>query len=223
MSSPAVLFDLDGTLLDTLDDIADSANRALVTQGFPAHPNEDFRRFIGDGVQMLVRRALPEDRRDDETIARVVVAYRDEYAIGWDVKTRPYPGIAELLDELAGRKVQLAVLSNKPDEFTRLCVAGYLGRWPFRVVLGQREDLPRKPDPTGALRVAAELGVTPAQCYFIGDSVADMTMARRAGMHAVGVAWGFQPVDVLREAGAETIVDRPTDLLPILDHEGDSR
>ncbi len=223
MSTSAVLFDLDGTLLDTLDDIADSANRALVAQGFVDHPKDDFREFIGDGVQMLIRRALPEANRDDATVTRVVAAYRDEYARGWNVKTRPYEGISSLLHELTERKVHLAVLSNKPDEFTQLCVAHYLRSWPFRFVLGQGPEVPRKPDPTGARRIANGLGVTPSHCFLVGDSVADMATAKNAGMRPIGVGWGLQPAERLRQAGAEAIIDEPTHLLSILDHEGDTR
>src|ERR671921_816593 len=154
MSYDAVLFDLDGTLLDTLADIAQAANEALAGAGLPGHPPEAYRRFIGDGVAMLFRRALPPERVEEGLVERCVATFRDAYGRCWDARTRPYAGIPELLDVLAGRGLALAVLSNKPDDFTRRCAEAYLGRWPLRAVLGQREGVPRKPDPAGALEVA---------------------------------------------------------------------
>ncbi|MFO0958745.1 MAG: HAD-IA family hydrolase [Isosphaeraceae bacterium] len=220
MTADAIVFDLDGTLLDTLDDIADSANRALEREGFPTHPRGDFRRFIGDGVQMLVKRALPPESGDPATIDRVVEAYRVEYAAGWDRETHPYPGVEDLLDALVARGLKLAVLSNKPDEFTQLCVGHYLGRWPFECVLGHRPEWPRKPSPESARHVAAGLGVSPDRCAFVGDSVADVLTAKAAGMRPVAVSWGFQDAEILAGAGAEVVIDRPSDLLEFLDGRG---
>lgn len=221
MSDSAILFDLDGTLIDSLEDIAESANRALAREGFPTHPIADYKHFVGEGVVVLLQRILPPDHRDDATIERVAAVYRESYATGWNLKTRLYDGVPELLDELAARAIPLAVLSNKPDEFTKLCVKQYLARWPFRQVIGQRSDLPRKPDPGGALLIARELGVDPRRCLFVGDTATDMRTARGAGMHAVGVHWGFRAVPELLEAGADAIIDHPRDLLAVLDqHTG---
>lgn len=213
----AIVFDLDGTLLDSLDDIADSTNRALARNGFPTHPRSDYRRFIGDGVQMLVRRALPPGRDDPSTIDRVVEAYREEYAVGWNRETHPYSGVAELLDSLLARGVKRAVLSNKPDEFTQLCVQHYLGNWPFHCVLGHRPEWPRKPSPDSARHLAEILRTPTERCLFVGDSAADMLTARGAGMRAVGVSWGFQTVEILNDAGADVVIDRPSDLLALLE------
>ena len=218
MTTQAVLFDLDGTLLDTLADIASAANAALVLEGMPAHPDAAYRRFIGDGVDMLFRRALPLDQdHDDARIARCVSHFHATYATSWNVASRPYPGVPELLDALAARGLPLAILSNKPDEFTRLCAGHYLGRWTWAAVVGQRTGVPRKPDPTPALMLAEAIGVPPARITYVGDSSVDMRTAAGAGMVAVGVSWGFRSVEELQATGASAIIDHPLDLLPLLD------
>ncbi len=213
----AVLFDLDGTLLDTLTDIASAANAALAGENMPIHPDADYRRFIGDGVAMLFRRALPPDQdHADAQIDRCVGRFHETYATSWNVATKPYPGIADLLDALTGHNLPLAILSNKPDEFTRLCAGAYLGRWKWEAVVGQREGVPRKPDPTSALAIANQMGIAPADFLYVGDSSVDMRTARASGMKAVGVSWGFRSVEELRSTGAEAIIDHPLDLLKIL-------
>lgn len=213
----AVLFDLDGTLIDSLADIADSANKVLTGLGYPAHPTERYRTFIGEGVAVLFRRALPEDHRDDPTVARCVSGFHEVYDKGWNIRTRLYDGIPELLDALVKSGVTLAVLSNKPDPFTKACVTEYCARWPFAIVLGAREGIPNKPDPTSAIEIAGKLGLDPKEIAYLGDSGIDMSTARRAGMLAIGASWGFRSVDELRSAGAEAIVDRPEELLAILE------
>jgi len=215
MNASAVLFDLDGTLLDTLADIAIAANAVLEEIGLPTHPVEAYRQFIGEGVPMLFQRAA--GAADPALLDRCVGRFREVYGQAWNVRTHPYDGVPELLDELTARGPALAVLSNKPDVFTRLCVEHYLGRWPFRVVLGSREGVPRKPDPAGALEAAALLGLDPAAIVYLGDTAIDMRTARGAGMHPVGVSWGFRPVAELLDAGAAQIIDRPLALLDVLD------
>ncbi|HEX8203355.1 MAG TPA: HAD family hydrolase, partial [Isosphaeraceae bacterium] len=182
MDVGAVLFDLDGTLLDTLADIAAAANAVLSRHGLPAHPVEAYRRFIGDGVATLFHRALLPGHAEPERVARCVEDFRDVHGRIWNVSTRPYAGIPELLDALGARGLGLAILSNKPDEFTRLCAAEYLARWPFRAVLGQRAGIPRKPDPAGAWEIAGRLGLPTDRFLYVGDSAVDMETARRAGM-----------------------------------------
>ena len=215
----AILFDLDGTLLDTLEDIAQAANDVLAGLDLPTHPPGAYRRFIGDGVAMLFRRALPPDRVAPGTVDRCVAGFEETYGRSWNVRTRPYDGIPGLLDDLAARGLGLAVLSNKPDAFTRLCAAEYLARWPFRAVVGQRAGVPRKPDPAGALEIAERLGVPVERFLYVGDTAVDMETARRAGMYPVGVAWGFRPIEELRAGGAAAIIERPADLLELLETE----
>ncbi len=216
MTFRAVLFDLDGTLLDTLDDLADSANAALRRLGLPEHPVEPFKRFIGDGVEALARRAIPPERCDAETLARCAELVREEYGRRWDAKTRPYPGIPELLDALSARGLGMAVLSNKPHEFTRLCVERLLPRWRFAAVVGAGGSLPRKPDPTGAQHIAATLAVEPAEILYLGDTNTDMQTAVAAGMYPVGALWGFRTADELLESGARALVERPMDVLALV-------
>jgi phosphoglycolate phosphatase len=212
-ASTAVLFDLDGTLLDTLDDIADSTNRVLSQRGFPVHPVDAYRYLVGDGVTVLLTRALPEDRRDPATLETCIRAYHAEYAAHWNHKTKLYAGVHDMLDALHGRGVPIAVLSNKPHAFTVQCVEHYLSQWKFEVVLGQREGIPRKPDPAGALEIARRMGTDCAHFAYVGDTATDMQTATAAGMWPVGVLWGFRPRQELEQTGAKTIIARPMDLL----------
>lgn len=216
----AVVFDLDGTLLDSLEDLADSMNQVLTREGLPVHPVDAFRYFVGDGMEMLVRRALPPDRVDPPTVARTLAAMRAEYDRRCADKTRPYPGIPELLDALTRRAVPFAVFSNKPHDAAVDLVGRLLGRWRFAAVLGARPGFPAKPDPAGALETAALLGVAPAQCLYLGDTGTDMRTARAAGMWAVGALWGFRSDAELREAGALTLAAAPADVLGLLDGPG---
>jgi phosphoglycolate phosphatase len=197
----AVVFDLDGTLLDSLADIGDSANAVLAQMGFPAHRPDEYRQFVGEGVAVLFQRALPADQRRPDTIARCVSEFQIAYGRNWNVRTRPYDGIAELLDALAARRLKLAVLSNKPHEFTQACVEHYFVSR-FEVMFGQREGVARKPDPAGALEIAERLKIAPGDFVYLGDSAIDMQTARNAGMKGVGAAWGFRSFDELRSAGA---------------------
>lgn len=212
----AVLFDLDGTLLDTLEDLGDSANFALRTLGFPEQPLEAFKYFVGDGVENLARQALPEDGQDEATRNRCVALIRSEYGRRWAAKTRPYPGIPELLDRIAAAGLPSAVLSNKPDEFTRLCVTQLLPRWKFDVILGSQPGLPRKPDPTGALRVAEAMRLRPQEFLYLGDTNTDMRTAVAAEMFPAGALWGFRTAEELNESGARVLLKTPLDLLAVL-------
>lgn len=213
MFMKAVLFDLDGTLLDTLKDIADSCNAALVRHNFPPHPLASYRYFIGDGVPVLVQRTVPSGPHSAETLASVAAAYREEYHRRWNATTTLYPGVEELLDDLTRRGVPMAVLSNKPDEFTRRCVGEYLPRWTFAVVLGASPAFPPKPDPASAQHVARTLQVLPEEFVYLGDTATDMQTAVAAGMFPVGVLWGFRPAAELQTAGARRLIAHPSELL----------
>ena len=219
MPAQAVLFDLDGTLLDTLADIAGAANAALALESMPTHPSASYRQFIGDGVAMLFRRALPSDQdHDNARIERCVHHFHATYATTWNVSSKLYPGIAELLDVLTARNLPLAILSNKPDEFTQLCTRHFLSAWTWQAVVGQRDEVPRKPDPTAALQIARDLAIDPAQIVYVGDSSVDMRTAKAAGMPAIGVSWGFRSAEELRSTGATAIIDHPSELLSWLAH-----
>jgi phosphoglycolate phosphatase len=213
----AVLFDLDGTLLDTLQDLSDSMNAALHQLGFPGHDAETCKYFIGDGMEKFAFRALPENYRDETTVVNCTAAMRDEYSRRWARKTRPYPGIPDLLDGLNTRNLKMAILSNKPDDSTKTMVAALLARWKFNPVEGARSDLPKKPDPTLALQICQELDVPAPEILYLGDTATDMKTARAAGMFPVGALWGFRTAEELEAAGAEVLVDHPTEVLQLLE------
>jgi len=216
MEYKAVLFDLDGTLLDTIQDLTDSMNRALGRFGFPRRSVEECKLFVGDGVDVFARRALPESHRDTETIAKLAAAVRTEYAGRWAEKTHPYDGIPELLDALTERGMKIAVLSNKPDDLTRLMVAELLPHWHFELVWGARPDLPKKPDPTGAIKIIERLAIEARQVLYLGDTNTDMKTASAAGMYAVGALWGFRTAEELTQNGAKNLIEHPTKLLELL-------
>ena len=216
VGSRAIIFDLDGTLLDTLDDIADSVNRMLNEEGLPTHTVDAYRFFIGDGWRMLVSRALPEDQRSDERIEFCSARSREIYHENWNRKTRAYAGIADLMEGLQEKGIPRAVLSNKPHDFALRYAEAYLGRWKFEAILGYSDRFPPKPDPTAALEIAARIGVAPANFLFVGDSAVDMQTAHAAGMHAVGAAWGFRGAEELKSSGCHTLVHHPLEIFPLL-------
>lgn len=207
-----VLFDLDGTLLDTLEDLGGSVNRVLEARGWPQHPIDAYRWFVGEGAKMLVERAIPEAHRSDEVIEEILADYRAMYSKHWADTTKPYDGIPELLDALVERGMVLGILSNKPHGATLLCAERYLSNWPFRVVLGQREHIARKPDPEGAFEAARVMMLQPADILYVGDTSVDMQTALAAGMVPCGVTWGFRPEQELKNAGAAAIVHHPSEL-----------
>jgi phosphoglycolate phosphatase len=217
MKVSAVAFDLDGTLLDTLADLSDSMNAVLVREGYPPHPADAYRHFVGDGMAMLVRRALPPGCGDRPLVQRCMESMEAEYGRRWNCKTRPYAGVPVLLDALRRHGVAAAVLSNKPEAFVRLIIERLMGEWRFHPVLGARPGLPHKPDPTGALQVTAALGLTPRRIAYVGDSGIDMRTATAAGMQAIGAAWGFRSVAELRLSGASWIAADPRDLISLLE------
>ncbi len=210
----AILFDLDGTLADSLADLANATNWALAQLGCPAHPPESYCHFVGDGARELCARALPRDRQDllDESLRLM----RERYDTHCFDLTKLYAGIPELISALAERHLSLAVLSNKPDVFTRRMIAHYFQPSPFAVVRGQLPNVPLKPDPIAALQIAKQLSVPPAQWLYLGDTNTDMHTARAAGMHAVGVLWGFRDREELVKSGAEHIVAWPEQVLALL-------
>jgi phosphoglycolate phosphatase len=215
----AIIFDLDGTLLDTLDDIANAANHVLAARGLPTHPNPHYRKFIGEGVVKLMLRALPETHQDEATVQACVGAYVQEYERTWNALTRPYPGVAEMLDALVVRELKLAVLSNKPDHFTQRCVGELLAGWAFGVVLGASDEFPRKPNPASAIETARRLGVPPAECLYVGDSGIDMQTARAAHMCSTGALWGFRGKAELLKDGAQHLINKPGEVLDLLNRE----
>jgi phosphoglycolate phosphatase len=210
MTIRAVLFDLDGTLVDSLPDIGGSMNQVLAELGLPTHPMPAYREFVGQGVARLVERALPPSRGDLQADAEA--GFRRVYAGRLTDESAPYPGVAELLDKLSEQGLPFAVCSNKPQVMTERVVAALLERWQFEGVEGQREERPRKPDPAAALELAAALGVAPANVAFVGDTKTDMETATRAGMQPVGVLWGFRDRAELEGHGAILVAGSPAEL-----------
>lgn len=215
-----VVFDLDGTLLDTLADIAHAMNAVLARRGWPVHPPDAYRYFVGDGVERLVERALPPGQQRSTVLAECVREVGREYAARWRAQTRPYDGIPELLAALEARGVRMAVLSNKPEAFAREMVEYFFGAGRLAPVRGAQPGLPPKPDPAAALAIARELGLPPDQLAHVGDTPVDIETAHAAGMLAVGATWGFRPAEELRRAGADVLVHQPRELLPLFAHAG---
>ncbi len=217
MKYKAVVFDLDGTLVNSVDDLGSAVNRTLEANNFPTHALSEYNKFIGDGAEMMVRRALPEDKRDEETVKRCLKQFLDDYFENYTVHTKPYPGISGLLDALEKMNIRFAVLTNKPDEVSRKIVAELFPGRRFEVVVGQKEGLPRKPDPSGALLISKTLSVNPGDIVYLGDSGVDMQTARSAGMLPVGVLWGFRDFEELKNNGADILIEKPIDILEIVE------
>lgn len=209
---PSLIFDLDGTLVDSLPGIAASLNRSLTSHGLLGHSDAAVRSFIGDGLQTLIRRAAPAGAAPD-LLASLIRYFKADYDVSWASGTKAYPGIHGLLEELREDGFQLAVLSNKTHDFTVAMTHQLFQSIPFAVALGQQDGVPHKPDPAGALQIANTLGAAPENCVIIGDSTMDLETAANAGMKAIAVSWGYHDRERLWDAGAEIIVDSPSELL----------
>ena len=214
----AVLFDLDGTLLDTLEDLADSTNAVLSAHGFPGHPVARYRTMVGDGAETLLRRALPPALgKDPDAVRRFTQEMRAEYDKRWNLKTKPYAGVPEALERIGTLGVKRAVLSNKPDSFVGKILRYYLPGVAFDAAFGQKPGAPVKPDPAGALEISMLLGVQPNEFLYLGDTNTDMRTAHAAGMFPVGALWGFRTEEELLQSGAAAIVKNPLDILQLLE------
>jgi phosphoglycolate phosphatase len=215
MEFDGVIFDLDGTLVDTLEDIADAMDRVLALEGAPGHGHDEYRYLIGHGIRNLVTEALPAELRSAERVERCHARMLDDYGAHSLVKTRVYEGVPELVRALRADGVRLAVHSNKAGAHTRAIVAALLDPDDFVEVAGARPETPLKPDPAVALAIAARFGLPPARIVYCGDSLVDMRTARSAGMIAVGAAWGFRTPEELVESGAQVVIGAPLDLLAL--------
>ncbi|RKH61952.1 HAD family hydrolase [Corallococcus aberystwythensis] len=214
----AVLFDLDGTLVDSLGDIATAMNHALQQHGLPPHPEAAYLRFVGEGVAKLAERATANAAPALQ--GQVLSTYHAYYDTHLFDRTRAYPGVEDALVELAAEGVRLGVLSNKSDDFVKRLAARLLPGVRFTAVYGERPGIPRKPDPTAALALAAELGTAPDACGFVGDTSVDMDTAKAAGMYGVGVTWGFRTAAELHAHGARAVVSSAGELLAALRNAG---
>ena len=210
----AVLFDLDGTLTNTLEDIADAMNRSLRLHGLPEWPLDAYRYLVGDGARKLAERAVRERQELALSVQREYQAYYQEHT---RVKTQPYAGVSDMLHALLDKGLKLAVFSNKPDADTKNVVAHFFPDIPWAAVRGQIEGVPVKPDPTGALAVAEALQIPPAEFLYLGDTATDMHCAVNAGMLPIGALWGFRTAEELQSSGARQLVQHPMDVLSCLE------
>lgn len=210
------LFDLDGTLINSLEDLAASANFALMEQGYPLHTLEEYRYMVGYGITRLCESALPSYARTPEQIGTLRRLFNSYYAAHGMDATRPYPGINWMLQHLRANGVRLAVLTNKPDGAAHMLVERILGAGLLSVVIGQKDGRPIKPDPSTAFEAMAQMGVQPEECAYFGDSEIDMRTACAAGARGVGVLWGFRTARELLESGAMAIIKKPEEVLPLI-------
>lgn len=206
-----VIFDLDGTLVDSLRDISEAMDHVLDGLGLERRSPTEYERFVGDGARLLVRRSLgARVDLEDEALA----AFRARYLARLLVHTRPYPGVEELLASLAGHAIPTAVLSNKPHDATVKIVRALFADHPFTAVLGQRDEAPRKPDPTSAFEIARAMRLPTSEIVLLGDTPVDVATARAAGMIPIGALWGMRSRDELEAAGAAHLIETPAELLP---------
>ena len=212
---PCLIFDLDGTLVDSLPGIAASLNRSLTAHGLSGHSDAAVRSFVGDGLRMLVRRAAPQGA-ETALIDSLIAFFKKDYELSWAEGTKAYPGIHNMLEELRKSGFQMAVLSNKTHDFTVAMVRDLFPEIHFAQVLGQRDGVQHKPHPAGAFQIAETLGTAPENCVIIGDSTMDMETAFNANMKAIAVAWGYHDRQRLIDAGAALVAGHPSDVPGLL-------
>ena len=208
----AIIFDLDGTLLNSLEDIAESANEVVKRFGAAPHSVEAYRYFVGDGLAMLMKRVMP-DNSSSAVLVESIECFQSIYSERWYKKTKPYDGIMEMLELFQRSGIKMAILSNKPDTFTQKCVNLFFPKIKFSAVVGKKEDSPPKPDPYSTLKIIDALTVHPERSLFVGDSSIDIKTGIGAGMITVGVDWGFRTKIELEEAGAYHIISSPQELI----------
>jgi len=211
-----VIFDLDGTLLNTIDDLGTATNHALETYGYPTHPLSSYPFFVGNGVSRLLERVLPQEERTPKNIERLRMRFIEYYDLHSTDHTRPYPGIPELLASLQKMDVKLAVASNKYQSAVDRLVYHFFPGIKWSAVEGQKDDVPVKPDPSIVFGILAKTPTAKADVLYVGDSGVDMETARRACIESVGVTWGFRPAKELKEHYANNIVNMPVEILSLL-------
>ena len=214
------IFDLDGTLADSLRDLADAVNIALAEFGYPTHTVEAYKYFVGNGALKLCERALPEDKRDEGEIKRLLARFGEYYSVHCFDHTAPYEGMPETVKRLTEAGVICAVASNKPDDFSPVVVEKLYGRELFTLVRGKREGVPTKPAPDIVYDICRELGVPLEEAVFIGDSCVDVQTAINAGLPCIGCDWGFRGEKELRANGCEVIAYRPEELYRLITENG---
>ena len=217
MQIKAVLFDLDGTLLNTYEDLADAVNYGLLKEGFDARETENYKYYCGNGVRVMIERALPDNAKSSENVEKVLVHFLEYYGVHSKDKTRVYDGMIDLVKSLREQGYHTAIVTNKVHSAARDVVKYYFGDALFEYVQGQVDNLPTKPDPALVHLVMEKLGVTPNECVFMGDSGVDALTGKNSGAYPVGVLWGFRKADELLENGAKSLINKPDELYAILD------
>ena len=212
-----IVFDLDGTLINSLEDLADSANHILTQHGFPTHPIDAYRYFVGDGVRKLIERILPLEERNVAQIEQCRQEFVEYYKIHMEDKTAVYEGITELLKALKVRGLKIAVATNKVHIAVKPLMEKYFPEIQFDSMIGQREGIPVKPNPQIMFDILKETGCEPSETLHVGDTATDMQLAHNAGITPIGVLWGYRPLEELQEAGARYIIEHPLELLEIVD------
>jgi phosphoglycolate phosphatase len=212
----AVVFDLDGTLLNTLEDIADCMNVVLEGEGYSSHPYDAYKTMVGSGVVRLLERACPESVSDEALHARCLERFREVYSVGHDIKTRPYDGIVEMLDALQEAGIRIGVLSNKPHRYTVPMVDQYFPGIAFDLALGARDGVPKKPDPQALVEMMDAMSSPADGCLYVGDTDVDMQTAVAAGAVPGGVLWGFRDRAELEGAGAVHLFVRPQEIVSLM-------
>jgi phosphoglycolate phosphatase len=210
----AVIFDLDGTLIDTIHDIADSVNEVLESHNLPQHSVESYKYRVGDGIKILLERSLPQTlSKDMHYLDQIINEFNLSYDQHWNNHTRPYSGITPLLHSLQSHGIKIAILSNKPQHFTDLCAKYFFPDITFQFVVGATSSFPKKPDPSSALFMIKELKVLQSEVFYVGDTSIDMTTANNAGVYPIGVSWGFRSQEELINTGAKIILNYPEELM----------
>lgn len=215
----AAIFDLDGTLLDTLDDLADALNHSLKVLGYPQHSRENIRELVGHGIFTLIETALPEDvSKDEKIVFKAVHEMGEAYARLWNCKTLPYPEIPKVLDSLTFKRVPMGILSNKPHPFTVEMCSFFLKKWDFSFITGGREHLPLKPNPAVAYQSLETFqktmpDLTAQEVLFVGDGDTDVKTALAAGMEPLAALWGFRSKEQLASVGARRFAETPLQIL----------
>jgi phosphoglycolate phosphatase len=214
MKVEGVIFDLDGTLVHTIEDIGDAANTLFRRHGYPEYTTSDFIKWIGSGAAKFIEQGIGSVI-DKAHLKDYVNEFKEIYGANLTIKTTIYDGVAEMLNELNEKKIKIAILSNKPHHLTIGVVENLLSAWDFEPVFGQRDEVPRKPDPSAAIEIAEMINISPEKILFVGDSEGDIKTGEAAGMIPVGVIWGYGKMDLASQNGY-SIIDHPSELLKLL-------
>ena len=215
MKKKAIIFDLDGTLVDSIQDIAIAMNQVLNKLGFEKHPEDDYQNFVGDGALMLVQNAMPTNTTEN-SIKEALSLFKKIYGDGIHQHSKVYNGIYAMLDIICKSDFIITVLSNKPHKFTLEFIKYFFKDYPFIQIHGQKQDIPKKPDPIGALNIAKALNLDPKEIIFVGDTPTDIKTAKSANMQSIGVSWGYRSVEELVSADADYIAKNPQHLGELL-------